>query len=140
VRVLGLGEQAVHDVLDVRPELLNDARRERSVDEASQARVIGRIAIEHRETSRRRWGPRARGDERGNRLLDETRIAQRRDDGVVARQDPEAEGVVVHRFFRAQEMVGRVGILDERWIHRVEFDVAYCASPWEVSDRDRRAA
>ena len=120
-RALDSREQAVDDLLDVRPESLDHARGERLADEAPQPRVVRGVAIQHRQPDAGRDGhAEARRHERGDRLLGETRVAQYRHDVLVPGEHPEPEGTVVDGILGAQAMVGGIGISDELRIHRIE--------------------
>ena len=71
----GLVEQAVDDLLDVRAELLDDAGRESLADQAPEAGMVRRIAVEHGQAEAGRRLAEARGHEGGDGLLDEPWVA-----------------------------------------------------------------
>ena len=125
--VLDAVEQAVDDLLDVGAQDVHHARGEGLADEAAQARVVGGIAIEHRQARPRHGKAEARGHEGGDGLLGEARIAERRDDVLVAGEDPEAERALVNGVLGAQAAVGRIGIRDERGVHGIEAQVIHVA-------------
>src|SRR5262249_5950837 len=90
-----------------------------------------RIAVEHRQAAGGRGRTRARGDERGDRLLGEAGVAPRGYHLVGPGPHPQTQGGVGGRGLRPQQGVRRGGILDEVRIHRIELDVAHRWSPSE---------
>ena len=126
VVVVHLRQEAIDDLLDVRPEHLHHARGEGLAHETAQPGVIGRIAVQHRQPESGRNGRPEAGRHKGRqRLLGQARITQDRDHVFVAGQDPEAQRAVVHRVLGAQAVVHRVGIRQELRIHRVELHRAH---------------
>ena len=121
-------EETVDDLLDPGTQHLYDARGERLVDEAAQARVVGRVAHEHRQTHRRRGSTVAGGYEGLDAFLAQARIAQHAHHVFVAGEDPEPERAAMHRIVGAQAMVGGIRIRHELGIHRVELHLGHGAA------------
>jgi hypothetical protein len=118
---LHAGEEAVHDVLDVRPQPLHHPRRERLVHERAQARVVRRIAVEHGQRALRRdRHAQLRRDDLLDGFLGGAAVAQDRHHVLVPGQHPEAQGTQVNRVLAAETVVRRVGISDEDGIHGIE--------------------
>ena len=111
-------ERRIHELLDERAQVGDDARCERFLHEAAQARVVGRIGLEHR----------TRGDatRAAEHLLDafreqrvvvldaDRRVAQHAVDVVVAQEQPRPERGLLHRLGLSQRGVDRVGVGEER--------------------------
>jgi len=117
----------------VRAHPLDHAGRERLVHERAQAGVIRGISHEHRARKiafRGLW-PIDSFDQWGKAIAAITRIAQARDDIVIAREDPEAQGTLVDGIFLAQRLVERVRI-------RVEFGQARIEN--RLNHRHRRSS
>ena len=96
-RDLGLVDQLVGDLLDARPQLLDDARREGAVHQPAQARVIGRVPRQHHaaryleQVDQRRVAAGAHQVDCRLRELArlEARVAQRGDHVEVAAEQPD---------------------------------------------------
>src|SRR5439155_4512490 len=97
-RTLDAIEQAIDDVLDVAPHVLDDLRRERLAHEGAKPRVIGRVAEQHRPG--KTTSLRVAAIDRGAQLLEpvapEAPVAEDHDDVVIPGEHPESGRSLVH--------------------------------------------
>src|SRR5262249_34795834 len=128
--VLGGIQETVHEALDLGTEPFHHARSECLVHEATEPCMVRRIAIQHGEATRWAGDAEARGDVGPDGLLAEPWIPERRHHVVVPGQDPEAEGTLMDGILGLEPVVGRIGIVDEVRIHRIEPHLGHLKSPW----------